>query len=381
MLNPSIFITPKQFILFIFIAGLSACASDSDDGPSSESGEISESIGEVKNIQNSEAEKSNRPLISAVSDAITDQSGNIYLADPRTFTLHSFTNNMEHRWSAGGRGRGPGTFMRISSLSILNERLYVYDSATSKMTIYDLNGEKQEEWNYNEAGVQIDRIHSFGEGKLITPGWNNSGETIVNIYGESMKERQESIVSAADHYATDHPQLEKQIFSDEAGSVLPVTDSEFIYAPFLYPGKLTIYGQSAEGTWATKDTINGYRDIELPVEFQFSENGNNERSHLSGFNPEGGYFHAVYQSISHGVYSLEDGRVAHVSTRLNDSDQWDLIIEYFNPDQNYELEFVAVENFDSSQSPGKIPLWLDSSGAVYVSENSDTPLRIFEVKN
>jgi len=298
MYIPSIHIQIKPFILFIFIAGLSACSSASDDEPSSESGEISESIEEIKNINNRDAEDSNTPLISAVSDGLTDQSGNIYLADPRTFTLHSFSSNLEHRWSAGGRGRGPGTFMRISSLSILNERLYVYDSATSRMTIYDLNGEKQEEWSYNEAGVQIDRIHSFGDGTLITPGWNSSEETLVNIYSEPMKERHESIVSAADHYTTDHPELEKQIFSNEAGTVLPVTDAEFIYTPFLYPGLLTIYGQSSEGAWVIKDTINGYREIESPVEFQFSEDGNNERSHLSGFNPEGGYFHAVYQSIS-----------------------------------------------------------------------------------
>lgn len=356
-----------------------SCSSDSKDGDLLESGTISDSLEEIKNIQNSEAEKSNRPLISAVSGVITDQEDNIYLADPRTFTLHSFTSDMTHRWTAGGRGRGPGTFMRISSISIIKEQLFVYDSATSRMTTYDLTGEKQEEWSYDEAGYHIGRIQSVGDDTRIAPGWDDSGETLVHIFNDNMRLRQESVVDAADHYSTDHPNIEKQILNNEAGSVLPLSDSKFIYAPFLYSGEMYIYEKSADSEWGVSDTVNGYDVIDHPVDLHFTDEGNFEGSHLSGINQEGGYFHAVYRSISHGVYLLENNRIAHISTRFSEDAWWDLIVEYVYPDQNNDPEYEIVESFVPSQQLNRIPLWMDRFGNIYVSENSDTTLRVFKI--
>ncbi|NBC64329.1 MAG: hypothetical protein GVY07_01530 [Bacteroidetes bacterium] len=367
------------YVLFYFLIFYSSCSSGSSDEDFFESDIISESLEEIKNIQNSEAEKSNRPLISAVSDAMTDQDGNIYLADPRTFTLHSFSSDMTHRWTAGGRGRGPGTFMRISSVSIINEQLYVYDSATSRMTTYNLKGEKQAEWSYDEAGYNIGRIHSLGDDTRIAPGWDDSNETLVHIFNGTMRLRQKSLVDAADHYSTDYPHIEKQILTNEAGSVLPLSDSEFLYAPFLYSGEMYIYETSADSEWGVSDTVDGYDDINPPVELHFTDDGNFEGSHLSGVNREGGYFHAVYRSISHGLFMLENHQIAHISTRFSEDGRWDLVVEYVYPDQNVESEYKIVERFVPSQQLNRIPLWIDRSGNIYVSENSDTPLRVFTI--
>jgi len=367
------------YILFTLLMVIGSCGSDSSNGDALESATLSDSLEEVKNIQNSEAEKSNRPLISAVSDAVTDHDGNIYLADPRTFTLHSFSSDMTHRWTTGGRGRGPGTFMRISSLSILNKQLFVYDSATSRMTTYDLKGKKQAVWSYDEAGYNIGRIHSFGDDTRIAPGWDDSNETLVHIFNDTMRLRQESIVDAADHYSTDYPHIENQILTNEAGSVLPLSDSEFLYAPFLYGGEMYIYEKSADSEWGVSDTVDGYDVIDHPVELHFTDEGNFEGSHLSGVNREGGYFHAVYQSISHGVFMLENHQIAHISTRFSEDGRWDLVVEYVYPDQNVESEYKIVERFVPSQQLNRIPLWVDRSGNIYVSENSDTPLRVFTI--
>lgn len=331
-------------------------------------------------LDNSELLENDLPIISAISTVATDPSNNIYLVDPRTLKVHSFTENLNYRWTAGGRGSGPGQFEMISSIHADDEYVYVYDFPSSTVTRLSTDGDRLDEWSFGEGGHRIHFISRLNSGEFITTGWRDDTQTAVNLYSEDFRERTGSFIGKDRVFITDHENIERQVFQNFPGTILPVHDDLLLYAPKIYSGKILKIVPDHSGEWDGKNWLPGYEEIDEPVRLHLSADGDHERSHLSGFNPAGGYFHTEFLSLSHGLFELENGQIAHLSTRLNDDDMWDLVIEQFDKVSLDLHDVIVVENFIPSQQPQQLPLWMDKSGRIYVTENSDKPLRVLTVE-
>ena len=332
-----------------------------------------EAIAAVDSLTNS---SNDGPVISAVSLLVTDKQQNIYLVDPRTKKIHSFTSDFSYRWSVGGKGNGPGLFNTISALHIKDEYLYVYESRSSMVSSYSLNGERIDEWTFGEEGHRINSVRPMGGGTFLTTGWNEKMGTVLNIYDSSFQNRIAQFNNYKNIIDTEVPGVERQVFRNYPGSVISANDSMIVYGPPAYKGRLQVFRKQSNQKWEKSTFTEGYTYIQKPLVLHKSQDGNNERSHLSGFHPDGGYFHAEFYSMSHGLYRLKNNEIAHLSTRLNGNDKWDLVIEYFDPDSLKLNNYKIAKGLISSQQFQQVPLWMDESGKVYVNKNSDTPLRV-----
>jgi len=337
----------------------------------------SETIYNVYSLSNQTGET---PIISAVSLVTTDSNNNIYLVDPRTMEIHALTGDLSHCWTTGGKGSGPGLFNFISALYTDDEHLYVYENAGSTVTVYSLEGARLNDWSFGEAGHKMNGMDQFDNGNFLITGWNEKSETVLNIYDKNLKKRLKRFHKIDGILNTGNPNFERQVLRNYPGAAVPVNDSTVIYAAPAYNGWLDIFRLQSDGNWEKTDSIKGYSSIKEPVIFHKSQDGNHDRSHLSGFNPEGGYFHTEFISMSHGLFKIQDGKIAHLSTFLNKNDEWDIIVEYINPVELNLGDFILLESVIATQQFQQVPLWMDKTGRIYLNENSDTPLRILEIR-
>jgi len=370
------------FIICLIALFLTGCNSKQKKNINPADIDNQETIEKVLTLSNQKNISEDIPLVSVISLVTTDDANNIYLADPSTLEIHSYTSNLSHRWTVGGKGGGPGLFNMISSLYIDEQHLYAYDHTTSIMILYDIQtGKRLKEWNFGTGGQRINNIQQLNSGEFITTGWDENHNTMVGVYSEDFTKRKYGFVQLREISTTDYPEFEKQVFRSSPGFLISPAKSTIIYTPPTYNGQLSVYKQQSEENWLKTGTINGYTNIEKPLIFHFSSDGNHERSHLSGINPQGGYFHTEFTSRSHGLFKLENGQIAHLSSRLNEDDAWNIIIEYFDSSTLELKNHETIKGITISQQPQKIPLWMDKSGRIYISENSDTPLRILELNN
>lgn len=369
----------KRYCYYLgFILLLGSCGNESTNKPLQDTNTY-DSVDEVLVLDNQENISKDLPLLSAVSTATTDKSGNIYLVDPRTLYIHSYDSSGSHRWSVGGKGTRPDKFRGISTLSVNEGMLYVYEYPGSIITSYSQKGEKLQEWPLREARPRLRHLRYFGNDGFIATGWSEEDETLVNVFTTDFK-KTASFVRSKEIFQTEDQHLEKQVFRNHPGSALPVENNLVMYVPHIYDGQIYIYEKVTNSEWRQRDTVDGYNEIEEPVIFHKTSQGEHERSHLSGFDSSGGYFHTEFVSRSHGLYSLENDQIVHISTKITEEDTWDLIVEYFDSD-NLELkDTVRLEDFILSQQPQSIPIWMDEKGNLYVTENSDTPFKVFQIE-
>ena len=365
------------FTFFIAVLFLANCESELSENQQSAK---YNGIIEVNSINNGQNIENGFPIMIGISHVITDKFNNIYLVDQRNQTIHSFTADLDYRWSVGHRGAGPGEYNRITSLFSTDSLLYVYDGPSTKMNIYNtMTGDRIKDHTFGESGHTIHNIRRNSNLEFITLGYNFENETIVNIYSDNFTKRIDHLVHLDDIITTDNLNVERQIFSNFSGSVFPLDDSTILYTPHHYNGQLAIYSKSDSGEWSQLSSVNGYKKIVTPRTIHFSDNDDHERSHLSGINPMGGYFHTEYESRSLGIFPLADESISHVSIKLTTDDTWDLVVEYFDQSDLSMSHFSVINESISDQRPQKLPVWMNPDGKLFVIENSDTPLRIYEI--
>lgn len=364
-------------IIWLSIIMLAACSCNQKERPSANAG----SMQEIMVLENDSSNDSDTPIISAAALVTTDDTGNIYLVDYRTMKIHSYSDDGSHLWSAGGQGSGPGLFNIVSAIHVSGKTLYVYDGSNAKMTRYSLDGEQLGESTFGESGHQLNLIRRMPDGSFIAAGRNEKSGAMVHIYSDNFESRTAQFLNGDKILDTESPNLEKQVLRNYSGSVMPIDSSTILYAAPAYDGKLLRFQRQSEpNEWEQIENVKGYTSIEKPLSFQRSQDGNNKRSHLSGFHPDGGYFSTEFTSMSRGLYKLQDGRIAHLSLRLNENDNWDLIVEYFNPDDLNLENHTIVKGALNSQQLEKIPVWMDKKGQIYITQRSDTPLRVIDIK-
>lgn len=337
---------------------------------------------EINSIDNQTNIDKEYPIIPAISHATSDLHNNIYIAAPHHQTVHSFSDDLQYRWTVGGRGGGPGEYNSISSLFTTDSLLYVFDGPGSIINTYSLStGEHLESTSLGESGHLIQTIHQNKSNQFVTTGFNSDAQTIVNIYSENFNYTIEHLVSLNQVDNSTNHNTEMQIARNYPGFSFPVDDSLIVYTPKGYDGKLKLYRRSDSTGWSNSYNVDGYKAFEEPRLIHFTDSGDHDRSHLSGFYPGGGYFHMEFKSMSFGIYPQTGDTFAHVSASLSSNDSWDLVVEFFDQSTLKLIEYSVIKNFIPNQQPQKLPIWMSPNGELFVTENSDTPLRIYQLSS
>lgn len=86
-------------------------------------------------------------VIGRYTALTADEHGTVYIGDDGMVTVHVFTPDGNYAGSIGRDGEGPGEFRRVRDIKADNRHLYVMDTRSYKMTLFDI-----------ETG---DVVHSF----------------------------------------------------------------------------------------------------------------------------------------------------------------------------------------------------------------------------
>lgn len=79
------------------------------------------------------------PTVGFGPEMAVDQKGNVYRADKSRKTINVYSSGGKMLTQIGREGKGPGEFMEISSITIYDQRLIVYDSKLIRIHIFTLN--------------------------------------------------------------------------------------------------------------------------------------------------------------------------------------------------------------------------------------------------
>ncbi len=311
------------------------------------------------------------PVLSMVFDALTDGYGNIHLVDPGTNQVHSYDMNGSYLRSLGGKGEGPGEFQSITSLTVDGEnRLYVYDSLLSRLTVFTIDGDIYDMYRFKTGRNIINQIILLSDNRIAFPLIIEN--KLVHIYSLTNEVIEKSIVDTESVLQTGDD-LAKDFMRDFPGRVFATGDGGIIYVPLHYGGIMHLYEETQSGEWHKKKEITGYRKIDPALTFHLTREDTHDRSHLSGINPFGsGYVHYEFHSVSFGLYQQNDGTFVHLSYE-EAGDEMHLVVEYFNIETMELQAYFIIDDLNIPFFPDKRPVWADREGYIFIADHSEWP--------
>lgn len=78
-------------------------------------------------------------VIGSVGSFAVDDSGRVFISDPRKNTIHVFGSNARYITNIGRKGKGPGEFYRVDNVQIQGQNLYAYDLTRFRYNVFSLD--------------------------------------------------------------------------------------------------------------------------------------------------------------------------------------------------------------------------------------------------
>ncbi len=103
---------------------------------------VDQQVDSIKLVKETTFESNSEVLIDGyIGDFEVDNMKRVYIEGgrPGAVGIYVFNSDGSFLRKIGRAGRGPGEFEAISSIDILNDRLYVLDSRLQKFSVFDLN--------------------------------------------------------------------------------------------------------------------------------------------------------------------------------------------------------------------------------------------------
>lgn len=331
-------------------------------------------------------------LLANPSEIRTDQEGNIYISDRQTRSVQVFNTDGNFLHSIGGPGGGPGEFGNILAIDINSQsELLTYDGMNRRVTRFSDTGDVLATYiPGNETVVapayfrQIDEDRYLFLRKLRDIESNGNDEehhlysTLLHVFDGSFENRLESF-GLIDSLMDANTQFVRHYTSGlNTGRFWSAGNSDVWFVPGIYDGRLFRFQQSPNG-WKLADTLHGYVIPQEPVDVDSNADGTIA---ITVYAPRDETFSGKINSESLGVFTLNDGRLIHFSSQLDD-DTRQTIVEVFNP--NGKLDKVGRLDeltFRGSERGALISsMWKGNNDRFYFIDRSDVPIvRIGKIK-
>ncbi|MGD2121159.1 MAG: hypothetical protein PVJ76_05415 [Gemmatimonadota bacterium] len=105
-----------------------------------------------------------------IVDLHVDPAGRLWVADLQSSEIRIFLRDGSHWKTLGGRGEGPGEFMRVSILgSFAGDSVAAWDDGLGRLTVFDSNGEIVRAWTVRGSdGGPTRPADVFPDGSLLS---------------------------------------------------------------------------------------------------------------------------------------------------------------------------------------------------------------------
>jgi hypothetical protein len=64
----------------------------------------------------------------------------VYVMDKRKRSIHHFSNTGDYLGGFGGQGSGPGEFQKLTEATVIDDQLWVWDSALNRVSVFSTSG-------------------------------------------------------------------------------------------------------------------------------------------------------------------------------------------------------------------------------------------------
>ena len=287
-------------------------------------------------------ESEDEGLLGRPNDVNLDETGRIFVADQSGPDVRVYDADGRYERTIGGQGEGPGEFQRIGAMEVgAEDRLYVFDSRRWNFEEFTTGGEHVRTISMptDEGGwVTAHSVEHLGGARFVLEGHQVGSDdrpTEHVLHYVHLTDEQD----VRDHFLSVEDDLDPQnnllkYIAGTRGSLLASGTSTVLYAPRYYDGRIFHFRYDSEAeAWHQEDVWEGYVDSDEPVELvdpDAFDPDDPDRRMVQVFWQEEQYA-GIVQNGSHGLFELEDGRVAHF-THLRVDGAYQFGVELFAPD-------------------------------------------------
>ncbi len=305
-----------------------------------------------------------------------DEDNNIYIAEALELSIKVFNKNGKYIKSIGRRGRGPGEFLDITLMSIIDKKIIVFDNFAAKIVIFNTKGKLLREVKYTYDKILWPRsINKLGKNLLLgykLPDAKGIFHEFDLEFNENKNIFPEQIFEIYDK-ELDH--LFPEIFSN---SVL-VNNNKILTCKIIYDGNIYELEKSA-GKWLVKKKYKGF--VEHKYGFsrisnnESEENSKGEKKYELVIHSEGKKFIVKIFNKSLGLFKLKSGNIIHFTT-VKISNQLKFGYELYNENMEF-LNYFVLESqrfYFDKQVKFKIEiLWKDDQDYFYLADYNGFPI-------
>lgn len=197
---------------------------------------------------------------------ISDSEGNMIIADDQQKKIMKFNNEGKFLYSFGRSGRGPGEFLKTSSIVLLpNEELLVFDFFMRRFTKFSLKGEVLDTYLLPKSVYMYPNVMHYLEGEGILAFYrslegiraevSNDKDYLIHIISEDLEKIKHEFVPISETVDVTS-NFEKNFVGGNFRGSFSVSDTTVTLAPFFYRGKILQYHK--KNNWRLTKTFKGY---------------------------------------------------------------------------------------------------------------------------
>lgn len=163
-----------------------------------------------------------------------DAQGHFYVAEMAEFAIRKYDAKGTFLTRMGGRGRGPGEFQDITSMTVFNNRIIVFDNLSWRITEFSLAGRKLREYTVDFRELHWPRNILFEADRRIVLSAGEQSPYLAHVFDADFKFQEGLIprnrIHGRDPIATEYQLLRPGHILTVAGGVL--------FAPYFHSGVL-----------------------------------------------------------------------------------------------------------------------------------------------
>jgi len=305
----------------------------------------------------------------------SDLENNIYLASKSSCTIKKYSKDGEFITKFGRRGRGPGEFLTINSILVHNKLIFVFDMINTRVTTFDLHGSLMdtETLDYSEINWPVTRITSVGDDRfLLNTAINDNGNFLhlVNTDFSNIASWGQNLVKYFDNESID-----KSTVGSYYPSTLIINETQFIYVPFLYYGRMYQYDFSTNQQLTIIREVDGFVDMEKPYE-EFDPSQKDVRFSGKGHRGSSSFAYILNNS-SDGIYRVKSDTYSFVHfTRITVDGVRLFGYELYDKEYNYVGYFILKRIKTDKNGFAGIRYGIlgnDNEGYFYFIDSSEIP--------
>lgn len=178
---------------------------------------------------------------------------NIYVADQFTNTIKKFSPNGKLLKTIGGKGCGPGEFIRITGFARLDSSLLVWDQSLRRFTRFSLQGKLEKVYPIEGITGPFKKIYMVnvetGPNYVVLylggkASQDPAQRAVAKIYSENFDKLQSFVNIEQLHESVANTSL---LFGSYPGNLLFLNNQRVLFIPFVYTSDIYEYQRESSG--------------------------------------------------------------------------------------------------------------------------------------